>query len=79
MIVSGIRVLFDDSKGSVLVDGHLFEGFEVTTGILPVRDILTQFLFIIDLDYVACQATINNANIGLCIFMDQTQVSLYYL
>lgn len=62
-IVSVIRVLYDDSKGSVLVDGHLSKGFEVTTGVRPV-DILTPFLFIIVLDYVACQAT-NNANIGL--------------
>ena len=63
-IVSAIRVLYDESKGSVLVDGHLSEGFEVTTGVRPV-DIFTPFLFIIVLDYVACQATINNANIGL--------------
>lgn len=63
-IVSVIRVLYDHSKGSVLVDGHLSEGFEVTTGVRPV-DILTPFLFIIVLDYVAFQATINNANIGL--------------
>ena len=48
----------------MLVDGHLSEGFEVTTGVRPV-DILTPFLFIIVLDYVACQATINNANIGV--------------
>ena len=63
-IFSAIRVLYDDSKGSVLVDGHLSEGFEVTTGVRQV-DILTPFLFIIVLDYVVCQATINNANIGL--------------
>ena len=63
-IFSAIRVLYNDSKGSVLVDGHLSEGFEVTTGVRQV-DILTPFLFIIVLDYVVCQATINNANIGL--------------
>lgn len=57
-IFSAIRVLYDDSKGSVLVDGHLSEGFEVTTGVRQV-DILTPFLFIMVLDYVACQATIN--------------------
>ena len=57
-IFSVIRVLYDDSKGSVLVDGHLSEGFEVTTGVRQV-DILSPFLFIMVLDYVGCQATIN--------------------
>lgn len=57
-IFSAIRVLYDDSKGSVLIDGNLSEGFEVTTGVRQV-DILTPFLFIMVLDYVACQATIN--------------------
>lgn len=61
-IFSAIRVLYDDSKGSVLVDGHLSEGFEVTTGVRQV-DILTPFLFIMVLDYVACRPPLTKQSV----------------
>jgi hypothetical protein len=63
-IVSAIRVLYDNSKSAVLVDGQMSEEFEVTTGVLQ-GDVLAPFLFIIVLDFVMCQSTSNNANDGL--------------
>lgn len=33
-IMSTIRVLYDNSKSPVLIDGHMSKGFEVNTGVL---------------------------------------------
>jgi exonuclease III len=51
-IVSAIRVLYDDSKSRVYVDGQLSEPFDISTGVLQ-GDVLAPFLFIIVIDYVS--------------------------
>ena len=63
-IVDAIRVLYDNSKSAILVDGQLSEEFEVTTGVLQ-GDVLAPFLFIIVLDFVMKNATKNNPGGGL--------------
>ncbi|KXJ22332.1 hypothetical protein AC249_AIPGENE23105 [Exaiptasia diaphana] len=55
-IVSAIRVLYDNSKCAVFVDGRLSDTFEVTTGVLQ-GDVLAPFLFVIIVDYVMSQST----------------------
>ena len=50
-IVMAIRVLYDNSRSSVFVDGLLTEEFEVTTGVLQ-GDVLAPFLFIIIIDFL---------------------------
>ena len=56
-IVNGIKVLYDDSNGQVLVEGELSEPFNIITGILQ-GDILAPFLFIIVMDYILKKASI---------------------
>ena len=54
-IVRAIRVLYDNSRSSVFVDGLLTEEFEVTTGVLQ-GDVLAPFLFIIIIDFLMTNA-----------------------
>jgi hypothetical protein len=54
-IVKAIRVLYDNSKSSVFVDGLLTEEFDVTTGVLQ-GDVLAPFLFIIIIDFLLKRA-----------------------
>ena len=51
-IVSAIRVLYDNSKSRVYVNGQLSDPFDITTGVLQ-GDVLAPFLFIIVIDYVS--------------------------
>ena len=55
-IVDAIRVLYDNSKSAVLVDGQMSDDFDVTTGVLQ-GDVLAPFLFITILDFVMINAT----------------------
>ena len=63
-IVDAIRVLYDNSKSAVLVDGQMSDDFDVTTGVLQ-GDVLAPFLFIVVLDFVMINATNNNPGGGL--------------
>ena len=63
-IVDAIRVLYDDSKSAVLIDGQISEQFDVTTGVLQ-GDVLAPFLFIIVLDFVMLDAQSKNLAGGL--------------
>ena len=51
-IVSAIRVMYDQSKSQVYLQGQLSEPFNITTGVLQ-GDVLAPFLFIIVIDYVS--------------------------
>lgn len=51
-IVDAIRVLYDDSKSQVYLQGQCSEPFKITTGVLQ-GDVLAPFLFIIVIDYVS--------------------------
>ena len=51
-IVDAIRILYDNSKSQVYVDGKLSEPFQITTGVLQ-GDVLAPFLFIIVIDYIS--------------------------
>ncbi|KAI8493041.1 hypothetical protein Bbelb_290450 [Branchiostoma belcheri] len=55
-VVDAISVLYRDSKRVVMVDGHMSESFQVTTGVLQ-GDVLAPFLFIIVIDYLLRRAT----------------------
>ena len=50
-IVRAIRVLYDNSRSSVFVDGLLTKEFEITTGVLQ-GDVLSPFLFFIIIDLI---------------------------
>ena len=63
-IVDAIRVLYDDSKSAVLIEGQMSEEFDVTTGVLQ-GDVLAPFLFIIVLDFVMLDAQSKNPAGGL--------------
>ena len=52
MIVAAIRVLYDESKSQVYIQGQLSEPFNITTGVLQ-GDVLAPFLFIIVIDFVS--------------------------
>ena len=56
VIVNAIRVLYDNSKSAVMVDGNITDSFQVTTGVLQ-GDVLAPFLFIILIDYLMKKAT----------------------
>ena len=56
VIVNAIRVLYDNSKSAVMVDGNITDSFQVTTGVLQ-GDVLAPFLFIIVIDYLMKMAT----------------------
>lgn len=51
-IVAAIRVLYDESKCQVYLQGQLSEPFKITTGVLQ-GDVLAPFLFIVVIDYVS--------------------------
>ena len=51
-IVSAIRVMYDQSKSQVYLQGQVSEPFNITTGVLQ-GDVLAPFLFIIVIDYVS--------------------------
>ena len=63
-IFYAIRVLYDNSKYAIFVDGQFSEEFEVTTGVLK-GDVLAPFLFINVLDFLMKNATKNNPDGGL--------------
>ena len=63
-IFYAIRVLYDNSKYAIFVDGQFSEEFEVTTGVLK-GDVLAPFLFINVLDFLMKNATKNNSDGGL--------------
>ena len=63
-IVDAIRVLYDDSKSAVLIEGQMSEEFDITTGVLQ-GDVLAPFLFIIVLDFVMLDAQSKNPTGGL--------------
>lgn len=50
-IVNAIRVLYDNSKSRVYIDGQVSKHFDITTGVLQ-GDVLAPFLFIIVIDHV---------------------------
>lgn len=53
-IIRAIRVMYDNSKSAVLVDGQMPDGFEVITGDLKV-DVLISFHYWLGLCYVPGQ------------------------
>ena len=57
-LVNAIGALYNNSKSAVMVDGNIFDPFEVSTGVLQ-GDVLAPFLFIILVDYLLKKATSN--------------------
>ena len=55
-VVNAISVLYKNSKSAVMVDGDLFDPFDVTTGVLQ-GDVLAPFLFVVLVDYLLKKAT----------------------
>ena len=55
-MVKAIRVLYDNSRSAVMVNGMLSNRFEITTGVLQ-RDVLAPYLFVIVIDHVLVTAT----------------------
>jgi len=62
-VVNAIRVLYDNSRSAVVVDGSISEPFDVTTGVLQ-GDVLAPFIFVILVDYLMLKAT-NGADSGV--------------
>jgi hypothetical protein len=50
-IVTAITKLYDQSRGTVLINGKLSDPFDISTGVLQ-GDVLAPFLFVIVVDYV---------------------------
>jgi len=56
VMVSAIKVLYDNSRSAVMADGNISDPFQVSTGVLQ-GDVLAPFLFIILIDYLMKTAT----------------------
>ncbi len=50
-IVTAITKLYDQSRGTVRINGKLSDPFDISTGVLQ-EDVLAPFLFVIVVDYV---------------------------
>ena len=57
-ITNAIKILYQNTTSTAIIDGVLTDEFEVTTGVLQ-GDVLAPFLFIIVIDYVLRKADIN--------------------
>jgi hypothetical protein len=60
-MVKAIQAIYNNSRSAVLVDGHISQEFDITTGVLQ-GDTLAPFLFIIVIDYVMKNAETEHTN-----------------
>ena len=54
--VLAIRLLYNNSRSAVIVNGNMSDVFEITTGVLQ-GDVLTPFLFVIIIDFLMITAS----------------------